>query len=277
MKFPKLVLISLTLAATVSGADYPRRIISLAPSITRNLFLLGAGERIVGVTVYCREYAQNKEEIGTLLEPNIEKIVSLQPDLIVASKEGNNRDSVNKLAHLGLKVHVLAENDSFADICAGFLELGRIIGSGQQAAEIILAARKRINAVKSRVLRLAKPSVFWELGTKPVFTACRASFINDFMEISGGRNIFLDLDARYSQVSREEVVRRNPDIIIIAAPNEALPAEKERWEKFPAMSAVKNKKIFILEDRLYTEPSPLAFAQAVENIAKIIHPRGEKQ
>jgi len=219
MKFPKLVLTSLTLAASISGADYPRWIILLAPSITRNLFLLGAGDRIVGVTVYCREYAQN----------------------------------------------------------AGFLELGRIIGDGQRAAEIILAARKRVNAVKSRVLRLAKLSLFWELGTKPVFTACRASFINDFLEIAGGRNVFFDLGTRYSQVSREEVVRRNPDIIIIAAPNEAMTAEKQHWGKFPAMNAVKYKKIFILEDRLYTEPSPLAFAQAVENIAEIIHPRGKKQ
>ena len=263
-----LLLVSLIpLAASAA----PTRIVSLAPSITKSLYLLGAEEQVAGVTIYCPPEAAAKEKIGTILEPNIEAIVALTPDLVIATKEGNSPATVQKLKKLGLQVYVMDSVNSFSDICNGFIDLGSIVGKEEKAQAIVADARHRIETVRSKARSLAPVPVFWEVGAQPLFTVSKNSFVNDFMEFAGGKNIFKETRARYPQISSEEVVRRDPDVIILVDMGDVTSSEKKLWEKFKTLKAVRAGRVHVLNDTRFTDPTPAAIADGVEKLFDILH------
>ncbi|MCX5782582.1 MAG: cobalamin-binding protein [Elusimicrobia bacterium] len=257
-------------AAARTSESHPQRIISLAPSITKSLYLLGLEKEVVAVTVYCPIRAKEKEKIGTVLEPNIEKIVSLNPGLIIASKEGNLPQPIEKLRKLGLKVYVMDQADSFNGICKEFVKLGKITGREEKSFKIVSESRKRIESLSAKIKAVKHPSIFWQISSKPIFTASSRSFINDFIEFAGGRNVFADLKQRHPQVSREEIITRNPDIMIITAMGAESAEVVKSWQKFPELNAVRNGNIFVVEDDLFSEPTPVAIAQGSEMIFNLI-------
>lgn len=252
-------------------ASYPERIVSLAPSITKSLCLLGAEDKIIAVTVYCPTQSQHKEKIGTILEPNIEKIISLSPELVIATKEGNQIATIEKLKNLGIKVFVMEPCNSFSDICDGFLALGKLVGRENKAREIIKNAKTKIIGIGNKIRGQKAVSIFWQVGAKPLFTVSRNSFVNEFIELAGGENIFRDLKARYPQISREEVIRRDPEVIIIVAMGDSTEKEKKAWEEFRELKAVKTNSIYILNESDFTDPTPVALANGIEKVANLIH------
>ncbi|MCB4790391.1 MAG: helical backbone metal receptor [Elusimicrobia bacterium] len=252
------------------GKGY-ERIVSLAPSVTKNLYLLGMENKVIGITVYCPEGDIKKEKIGTLLEPNIEKIVSLAPDLVIASKEGNINNSVTRLKELGIETYIMGPCNNFNDICSGFLSLAKFLGNEDKANGIIMEAKIRIEKVKNKVKEKKKVSVFWEVGANPLFTISRKSFVNEFIEMAGGKNIFDEIKIRYPQISREEVLHRDPDVIIIAAMGENLEKEKKYWQNFKTLKASNSGKIYTLGDTIFTDPTPEAFVRGVESVANILY------
>ena len=249
----------------------PRRIISLGPTITEKLYLLGAQDRVVGVTTYCERPpdALAKEKVGNVTQVNIEKIVELKPDLVIATSLTERR-AVLGLKRLGIKVIVFNEPGSYEEMNRQFLELGRIVGREREAEGIVRAAERRVDVIKKRVEGLPRPKVFIQLGAKPLFAATKDSFVNDFIELAGGTNIARE--AKTGFYSREEVLRQDPDIIIIVLMGAATGNEKKGWQKFHALRAVRNDKIFIMDPYRVCSPTPRTFVDALEEMVKALHP-----
>lgn len=261
----------LRLPCLAAEEKLPERIVSLGPAMSEKLFLLGAGDRVVGVTTYCERppEARTKERIGSVTHVSIEKIVELKPDLVLATSL-TEPGAVARLKHLGLNVRVYKEPTSFDDMNRQFVELGRIVGKEKRAEEIVATSMAGVEAVKKKVAGLPRPKVFIEIGARPLFTATKNSFMNDFIEFGGGVNIARE--ARSGFFSTEEVLKLDPDVIIIVTMGMAGEAERKRWRSFPALSAVKHDRIFLMDSYSTCSPTPATFVHALERIAVMLHP-----
>ena len=265
-------LFAVALFAANLNADSPKRIISLAPSATYDLYMLGLEKNVIGITRYCPKGTIKKEIVGTILEPNIEKIVSLRPDLVVMTKEINIRNTYEKLKRFHISCYLIENDNNFKEICSHFLEFAQALDKEAAAEKIVKKAKQSIAAVQKMILNAPKPSVFWEVGQKPLYTVGKGSFVDDFNGYCGCTNIFADLDSRFPRISREEVISRDPDIILIAEKTDVTIQEKLLWGKYAGLKAVRNKKIYLLENKEMFVPNPLNFANGVERVAKMIHP-----
>lgn len=250
----------------------PQRIVSLGPSITESLYLLGEEQRLVGVTTYCSRpaQAQTKEKVGTVRDTNVEKIISLQPDLVIATSLISPK-AIEKLRKVGIKVVVFAEPKNYAELREQFTKIAILVGREEIAGRILSEAEMRINAVREKVRHIAHPDVFVQIGAKPLFAAIGKSFINDFIVFAGANNIASD--AATGLYSREEVLRRNPQVILIVTMGIVGEQEKTVWEKYTAVDAVKNKRIYIIDSDKLCSPTPLGFAQTLEEMVVILHPK----
>lgn len=254
--------------------DYPQRIISLGPAITEELFLLGASDRLVGCTVYCQrpEEAKKKEKIGTVIEVNLEKIIALQPDVVLAASLTNPK-AIELLKNLGIKVIEFPDAGNFSEICSSFLKLGRIVGREKEAEEIIKTARNKVSAITAKLRSLPKPRVFIQVGAKPLVTVTEDSFVNDFIEFSGGINIAKGI--MYPRYSREKVLESNPEVIFIVTMGINGEKEKEIWQGYRALKAARDNRIYILDSYWLCSPTPVSFVEALEIIAGLLHPQNE--
>ncbi len=254
-----------------ASQNLPRRIISLAPSITEELYLLGAENNLVGDTTYCvtPPAARYKEKIGSITKADLEKIVVLKPDLVLATSLTNSK-TIQKLKSLGIEVKIFTAPKNFTSLCDQFLELGRTIGKETEAKEIIAAAEEKVAAIKAKTAVFIKLKVFIEIGAKPVFAANRNYIINDFVKLAGGTNIAED--SKIGAYSKEEVLRRNADVILIVTMGFAGEAEKEAWQKLKSLNAVKYNRIYVVDSRKICGPTPVTFVKTLEEISALLHP-----
>jgi len=246
------------------------RIVSLVPAVTEELYLLGAGDKIVGVTVYCQRppEAQTKEKVGTVIDANIEKIIELRPDLVIASPLADLKQ-IRKLRNLDIEVKIFSEAGNFHGLCKNFWTLSRLIGMEQKADEIVEKAKSKLGAIKKAMAGLAKSRVFVQIGANPLFTAKGDSFINDLIECAGGINI--GSDAKTGIYSREEVIKRNPDIILIVTMGIIGEREKDVWLRYKTIGAVKNFRIFTVDSYRVCSPTPVSFVETVKELVRIFH------
>jgi iron complex transport system substrate-binding protein len=253
-----------------SGYFSPQRIISLGPYITEEIYLLDAQDKLVGCTIYCQRpsEAQKKEKVGTVIQINIEKILTLKPDLVIATSLTQKKD-IEKLKNLGIRVIKFSSPKNFFEICSQFLELGRILGKYDLAEKIVQEVKSKVLEIKRKTKDLAKVKVFVEVGTNPLFTITKDSFLNDFIEFSGGINIAKD--AKTGIYSREAVLKENPDVIIIATMGILADKEKEIWGKYKNLEAVKNNRIYIMDAYKLCSPTPVSFLETLEELVNILH------
>lgn len=256
-------------------APAPERIISLGQTITERIYLLGADRNLIADTVYCvqPEDAKQKEKVGTLLQANLEKIVALKPDLVIASNLARPKQ-LRKLKDLGIRVVQLSYPKNFSEMCRQFLELGELLGKEEKAKEIIDNTKKEVAAIRMKTRNLPKKRVFIQLGIKPLHAVTRESFLNDYIEFAGGENIALN-EGR-GAYSREKVLRENPEVIIIStmgtSEGETGKKEKKSWMKYRSIAAVKNQNIYIVNPDKLCSPTPITFVEALTEIAEMIHP-----
>jgi len=262
------------LGAKVTLDKEPKRLVSLSPSNTELLFALGLGDRVVGVTEWC-DYppeAKTKPKIGDL-RGNLEKILAAQPDLVVASAS-LNRDMVDRLRQLGMKV-LAVEPQSVEEVYKTILLVGRATNSLDRAEALVAELKGRIEAVQKRLASVPpgkRVRVFIEVDYT-LYTAGPGSYIDDLVRLAGGRNVVTDLRF-YGPYSEEKVIDLDPEVIL-AVDYYYLPPEK-KIEKRPGWQAIKAVK----EGRIITDvelanvvnrPGPRA-AQAVEALARAFYP-----
>ena len=247
------------------------KIISLAPSVTKEILSLGLADQIVGATSYC-SISSEKEEliIGTATDVNLEKILILKPDIVFASSL-TKPNSIEALTNNGIKVHHVAKTHSYEEICEQFLELGKLTETEELANEIIKQSRQKVDSLKKLVPQQEKKQkVFFQIGAKPLFSVIPNTFMNDYITFSGCENIAHDFDQ--GTISRESVLQRNPDVIFIVTMGGLGEEEKKQWESYSELNAVKNQKIFIIDADMSCSPTVLTFTQSLEEvIGKIYH------
>ena len=258
----------------VNIAGMPQRIVSLAPGITEILFALNLDGKIVGVTSFCdwpREAAK-KTSVGGFTNPSLEKIVSLKPDLILATADGNRPETVRQLEKIGMTVYVMNPVDT-AGILQSILHIGDVTGRRQAARILTAQLQRRLDVVTAQISNKKKPRVFFQIGMDPVITVGKRTLISDVIEWAGGTNIAGTDTARYPRYSAEGVMAHAPDILLFApmATDREFKKVKKYWEQFSNIPAVKNRKIYPMNTDLIGRASP-RIVDAIEQTAKILHP-----
>ncbi|HAW49635.1 TPA: ABC transporter substrate-binding protein [bacterium] len=261
----------LVLFSFVSAKDYPQRIISFGPSITEELYILGVGNRVIGNTTYCNmpKDAKKKEKIGTILEINTEKILSLEPDLVIAIQL-TPKKTLERVRDLGIRVEVFENPENFHQICKNFIRLGKIVGKERKAERIIKRIENEIFKIREKIEEKEKPKVLVQIGANPLWVATKDSFINELIEYAGGVNIVEETKSGLYSV--EKVVAKNPDIIIITTMGISEEKEKEGWKRFPEINAVQNNRIYVIDADKICRPQPLRFVKTIRELVSIIHP-----
>jgi iron complex transport system substrate-binding protein len=271
MRIIVYVIAFLFLFAGIACTEEYKRIISLSPSITESLYELGVEQFIRGITIYCSKGTTKKEIIGTLLEPDIEKIALLNPDLIIATKEGNSKAAVEKLKRLGFEVYVIEIAGNFNEICVNYYNLAKKLDRKKEAEKIINAAKHSVEEIYIKINGLNRLKVFWEIGARPLYTAGKQSFVNDYNCYTKTVNLYRDTDMRYLAVNIEDIIRRNPDIIVLVNVGDINSEEIRNWNKYKMIKAVRNSKIFMIYDGDIFTPTPLTFAKGTAMLAKVIY------
>ena len=246
-----------------SFAEY-KRIVSLAPSVTESLYELGIDKELIANTIYCKDNNLKREKVGSVIEPNIEKIISLKPDLIVATKEGNYKSVIDKLIRLKLTVYVMEPYSNFKDICFNFQQLADYLGKSNEAKQIIDDVKKEISNLSNKNKNKNEDKIFWEVGANPIFTIGNKSFVNEYNKYIKGINVFENIDMRYPNISVESVIKKNPDIILLVNMGDVSSQEIIKWNKYKNISAVKNNKIYLLEASDIFTPTPKRFLNGIK-------------
>jgi iron complex transport system substrate-binding protein len=256
----------------------PQRIVSLAPSITEQLFAVGAGDRVVGVTLYDNYPPQVRrlERVGGYVAKSIsiEKILSVRPDLVLARGE-IQRGVIEALEQSSIPVMAI-EPSSFDEVYGTLTLIGRLTDQAQEATRVVAEMQRRVARVRQKVAAIPphrRVSVFYKAYDEPLLTAGPSTFIGRLIDLAGGVNIFADLTASYPQVSAEEVLRRNPDVILEPASNGTqLPSETAlRHPGWRHLAAVKHGRVYLLDDDLVSRPGP-RLAKALQVIAATLYP-----
>lgn len=267
------------LGREVKIAQQPKRIVSLAPSITEVLFAVGAGPQVVGITKYCNyppDAAQGREIVGgfSAKSLSVEKIIGLKPDLVIAG--GATHKPVSEaLEAAGVPVFNFEPKD-FAGVYANILAAGALTGNQAQAEQVVAAMKARIEKVSAATAGIPQDQrvkVFYEVWDEPLMTAGPTTFIGQLIELAAGVNIFADVKEQYPTVSSEAVVARKPDVILgPSSHGEGLTAAKigarPGWSE---LAAVKAGRIVIIDGDIISRPGP-RLADALEAVARGLYP-----
>lgn len=249
----------------------PKRIVSLAPSITELIYALGKGDALVGRTDYCDypEEAKEVPSIGSLIEPSVEKIVELNPDIVIAS--ANFKEDVHKkLEDLGIEVVTLYESVDLEGAFESIAALGQILNAESEANNLISEMKAKIAEIEEIVKDAEKPKVYYvaDFGKNGDYTATGDTFIGQILEIAGGDNIAKD--ATGWKYSLEKIIENDPDIIFISQ-YYGLKEQFVETAGYKELSAVKNEKVIAIDDNLIARQGP-RIAEGIETLAKIMHP-----
>jgi iron complex transport system substrate-binding protein len=229
-----------------------QRIISLAPHNTENLFSAGAGHKIVGVVEYSDYPPQALEiqSVGSYIQFNLELIVSLEPDLIVAWQNGNNRESLERLESLGFTVYY-SEPRTFQDILDNIVELAQLAGTADKMAPGVNDFAGEIRSLQQQYENKSGLDVFYQVWTDPLMTLNGDHFITRVLDLCGADNLFADLPIIAPRVSIESVIEANPDVIVTGMVD-GLKPDMSLWDDWQTIKAVHNKSyIFVDSDVMH--------------------------
>ncbi|MBU0573453.1 MAG: cobalamin-binding protein [Candidatus Margulisbacteria bacterium] len=270
-KFTAIIIVAFLLAfsnSAIASIAFPQRIVSGIPSVTEILYGIGIQDRVVGVssTDNFPLEVKKKERIGGLTL-NIEKIIALDPDLVILHETAQKLE-IPKLRRFNVPIYTV-DPRSVGDIIYSIMEIGRITGENVNAANLISAMYERIEAAKARVKDKPKKKVFVLVGYKPIVSVGKDSFINSIIEYAGGINMLAESQNPYPQLSFEQFLYMNPPHIIVL---KNLISESEvksdlRWRQ---ISALKNGKILFIDEDILVRPGPRV-VYAIEKIAEFLH------
>lgn len=267
-------------AAAQPAADTPRRIISLIPAVTEMIFAMGDGARIVGVSHYDRfppEVARI-EKVGGLLDPDVERIIALKPDLVVVyatQKELLQRLDRARIAYFSYQHRALP------DITATVRAVGARLGSAARANTVASDMERALAAIRASTSRLPKPTSMLVFSHDPdslrnIYASGGYGFLHDMLEIAGGRNIFGDIRQQSVQASTEMILTRRPEVIIELRYGDSLrnldiPRDLQAWNVLASVPAVRNHRVSILVGDDFVVPGPRV-VDATRKLAATLHP-----
>jgi iron complex transport system substrate-binding protein len=256
---------------TVVLKAMPTRIVSLAPNLTEIVGLLGLGPKVVGISDFCKPPAGSSSpvRVGGLMNPDLEAIVALKPDLVLATTSGNYVEDADRLARLGIPVYTCDTPDVEA-ILGTIGEIGKLAGAGEASSGLGTSLRSRLDAVAKRVAPLPHPAVMFVLWGDPLMVPGRGAFINDAIERAGATSISKALPARWAEFDLEQVILGRPEFLLTVPDNAAFARALAGKPEWAAVPAVKGGRVHVLTDAIL-QPGP-RIVDAIEEIARLIHP-----
>ena len=254
---------------TVRVGAPPRRIVSLNPTTTELLYAIGAGGRLVGRTSYDIYPAavRSVADLGQGLRPNVEAVLAVHPDLVLLYASADNRAAASRLRASGIATAAY-RIDRIADMVRVTLLLGHLTGDTAAAQRTVDSVRATLDRVRRATAALPHPSVFWPLWDAPLLSVGRGSFLNELIDIAGGRNVFADLPQPSPAVAFEELLRRDPDMIIAS---EASRKRLDASNRFRTLRAMREHHVVLVDSTVATGPSARVGASAV-SLARLLHP-----
>ena len=250
------------------------RIVSLAPSLTETLYALGLQDRLVGDTDYC-DYppeAQKKAKVGGAVNPSMEEIATLHPDLVLVTKGLNRFETVRALDDLKIPSYA-TDPHTVEEIISSMAKLADVLGAASAGAALAQELEQRLADLQRRISELPARRVLFIVWTEPLITVGKSTFIADAMRKAGGVSI-VDAAQDWPQLSLEEVVRLQPEFLVVAAQHvENTPSDLEALAVRPgwrSLEAVRNKKFVVISDAV-NRPAP-RIVSAIEDLARQLHP-----
>lgn len=254
-------------------AKAPARVVSLAPSITEMLFALGLDEQIVGVTEFCDfpAGAKAKSKVG-YANPNLESLIALRPELIVAPREFHRANVLAKLEELKIPV-LLLDATSLESIFSHLHTLGRIFDRSVAAHAMTLAMRNRMAELTARTERLARVRVLYVINSEPLITVGPGSYIHQMIGLAGGVNIASEATAPYPRLTMETVLKEDPEILLFPRGSvETVPrSEQEAWRRWTTVTAVRQNRLREVSADALNRPGPRVM-DGLESLVRVIHP-----
>ena len=252
-----------------------RRVVSLAPNVTELLFAIGAGDQVVGIDRYSDQPAgpvQRLPSVGSDYEPSLEKIVALAPDLVLLSRSANRRETADALERLGVPSFI-TETPAVADMPRTMRDLGTLTGHVADAAAQLAHLQDGLAAVRARVAGRPRPRVLVVVWPEPLYVGGRETFTHDLIDVAGGKNVAADVRG-YTTFPLERVLAAAPDVIILpthAASGTGDAAAVAYWSRWPSIPAVRDHRVFAVEDAIISRPGA-RLVQGAERLAALLHP-----
>ena len=263
-----------SLGRKIELSDAPKRIISLAPSITEILYFIGLGDRLVGVTMfsYYPEEAKKKPKVGPYSEINIERVISLNPDLVIGTADGNNRGDVEMLEEAGIPVYIVNPRN-IDQVLHSIEKIGEVCGVNIRTKRLASNLKQRVMAVKEKLKMAERPLVLLVINMKPIISVGRGTMHNDLIKLSGGRNMIESQKIPYPKINMEEIIKKRPDVIIISSMERGgeFDKAKREWIRWSTLPAVQKGDVYLIDSDLIDRASP-RIIQGLEEMAKLIHP-----
>ena len=263
-----------------AGAKPPARVISLVPAATEMLFAVGAGPRVVGVSSFDHfpPEVERIERVGALLDPNVERILALRPDLVVVYR--SQTDLIAQLGRAQIATFVYA-HAGLADVTSTLRELGARVGAGDRAGTLASDIERRIDALRKRYANGPRPKTLVVIGRdalalRGIYASGGVGFIHDMLMAAGADNVFADTKREAVQATSELILARAPEVVLelrgdpIDAATQA--KELQTWNALASVPAVRNKRVRVIADARTVIPGPRV-AEAVELLAGVIHGR----
>jgi iron complex transport system substrate-binding protein len=272
-----IIVLALVASIALHAQTQPQRIISIIPSTTEMLFAMGAGARVIGVGNFDRypPEALTRAKVGGLIDPDVERIIALKPDLVVVY--GTQDDLRTQLERARIPMF-LYQHAGLPDITTTIRQLGARIGNIKESAALADRIEAEIADVKKRIAGRPRPRTLLVFGRdaetlRGIYASGAVGFLHDMLEAAGGTNVFADVQRQSIQTTSELAVARAPEVIVEIGVDTASASSRNlrAWESLPSIPAVRNKRIYQLRGDGMMNPGPRISA-SVRRMAEVIHP-----
>jgi iron complex transport system substrate-binding protein len=251
----------------------PQRIVTLAPNLTEIVYAIGAGDRLVGNTTFCDYPAEAKaiSKVGDTLQPNIERIIALRPEVILVSTASQLETFTKQLDERGIAVFVTDPHD-LEGVFRSIHRLGDLLGQEEQAERLVQSLRARTSSIEDAVRARPPVTVFYQVSPQPLWTAGSRSWITDLIRRAGGKSVTAEAEGEWLRYSDEAALASRPEAIIMATAGEEMKVAPA-LEKAPAAL---NKRVYGINGDFLSRPGP-RLVDGLEQMARVLHPEAFKQ
>lgn len=260
-------------AADPALSASPQRIVSLVPSATEIIYALGGEDRLVGVTDYCDwpPQARQKPSVGGMVAPNLEIVVALRPDLVVATSEGTSQETFDQLQRLKIPVFTVAPH-RLSDVLTVIARLGELTDRQSAVGPLVENLMRRVKAVENAVRPYPRPKVLYVLWPEPLIVPGRDGLVTELIEVAGGASVTAQEPSSYPRFSLEAVAASAPDVIILARHGgDGTPLARVSWDRLTALPAVRARRVHSVDGTYLHRYGPRV-VDGLEMLARVIHP-----
>ena len=259
-------------SGNAASESIPRRIVSLAPSITETVFALGFGNRLVGVTSHCNYPAEAKRlpKIGDFMSPSLEVIAAKQPDLVIGVTGATDPAKAREIERLGINI-TLVSVSSVSEILSSFKRIAALLGDPDAGATLVEKITAQFDKVKKRVAPAPRRSTLLAVGLRPLVAVGGKNFLDELITVAGGQNIAGNASQPWLNLPDEYVVAKAPQVIIQAGMGSDAGGSTRQWSDLESIPAVKERRVYTYNSDKILRPGP-RIGEGLEEIARLIHP-----